>query len=312
MSKNMPRSVVALEFSPAYLKLVEFLPQENQIATVAVKPLDVSQWGDDAYLLEQIQGLLAKHVPHKNVDLVSAVAAEHAMLRLVEVPNGEDNVLDALQWDLEQYLTRSLDDYLLDYQAVGSNAAENGKLYLVAAYRRSEVERLRRLLESTGFPLSVLDIDAFAAINAFEANYPELQSGKTLLVKADAQAMTCLRVQNGMFQGYDAIPVDTSILELSAQAKTDRLLDLVQEVRARFEASQDAWGGVDQVLVCGDLALDGEFRELLESNLSVPLVSLNPFKEMIFRQDPEQAGFMDAAAQCAGVLGLALRRGGDC
>ena len=48
-------SVVALELSRSYLKLVEFLPAENQISMVAIKPLDAARWSDDAYLSEQIK-----------------------------------------------------------------------------------------------------------------------------------------------------------------------------------------------------------------------------------------------------------------
>ncbi len=313
MAKSAARSIVAVEFSPAYLKLVEFLPLENQIAMVAVKPLEVSRWGDDAYLQEQIRATLAKHVQAKRMDLVGSVSAGHAVLRTVEIPEGEDNPLDALQWDMEQYLARPLDDYLMDYQALGPNSAENGRLYLVAAYRRSQVDRVQRLLEASGSPLVVLDVDAFAAVNAFEVNYPEMQSGRTLLVKADAEALTCIRAQNGMFFGCEAGTVDPGIIDLNGQAKTDKLLDIVQAVRKRLDAAQDAWGEVENVMLCGDLSLDGEFRELLGANITLPLTPLNAFKEVAFALSPEQTErLMPSAPQCASVLGLALRRGGDC
>ncbi len=313
MAKNLTRSIIAVEASPAYLKLVEFLPLENQIAMVAVKPLDISQWGNDEYLSQQLRETLTQYVDSAQVDLVAAVPSEHAVLRLVEIPEGEENVLDALQWDMEQYLARPLKDYLMDYQAIGPNAAENGRLYLVAAYRHSEVERLRRWIESTGYPLVVLDVDAFALVNAFEANYPEMQEGRALLIKADVHALTCVRAQHGLFFGSDTSSVDAGLLDLSGQAKTDRLLDLVQEIRLRFEAAQSAWSEVETVVVCGDLALDAEFRELLAANLPVPLVPLNAFKEAAFALEPEQsARLIPSGPQCAGVVGLALRRGGDC
>jgi Tfp pilus assembly PilM family ATPase len=212
---------------------------------------------------------------------------------------------------MEQYLARPLDDYLMDYQALGSNENETGRLYLVAAYRRSEVERLRGILESTGFPLVVLDVDAFAAVNAFEANYPEMQQGRTFLVKVDANGFTCVRAQNGMFHGCDTGPVDPGILDLNGQSKTDRLLDLVQELRIRLDAARDAWGEVDNVVLCGDLALDTEFRELLESNVPMPLLPLNAFKEVTFALGSEADGILPSAPQFAAALGLALRRGGD-
>ncbi len=302
-----------MDLSRAYLKLVEFLPLENQIAMVAVKPLEISQWNNDAYLSEQVSAALEKHVSGDQVELVAAVPAEHAVVRLVEIPASEDNVLDALQWDMEQYLAAPLDEFLMDYQAVGPNASETGRVYLVAAYRRKEVDRLRAIFESTGFPLSVLDVDAFAALNAFEINYPDMHAGRTLVVKADAHNVQCLRVAGGHFLSLDSRPVDVGLLDLSGEAKTDGILSVVQGIRASLDAAMDALGEVDNVVVCGDLSLDPEFRELLESNCPMPLIPLDAFKEVAFALSPEKSAvFAPSAPQCAGALGLALRRGGDC
>jgi Tfp pilus assembly PilM family ATPase len=302
-----------MDLSRAYLKLVEFLPLENQIAMVAVKPLEISQWNNDRYLSEQIRAALEKHISGDQVELVAAVPAEHAVVRLVEIPVGEENILDALQWDMEQYLAAPLDEFLMDYQAVGPNANESGRVYLVAAYRRSEVDRIKAIFESTGFPLAVLDVDVFAALNAFEVNYPEMVSGRTLVVKADAHCVQCMQVSGGHFQSMETRPVDVGILDLSGEAKTDGILGIIQGIRTSLDAAMDALGEVDNVIVCGDLSLDPEFRELLESNCPIPLIPLDAFKEVAFALSPEKSAvFAPSAPQCAGALGLALRRGGDC
>ena len=313
MVKNSARSVVAVEFSPSFLKLVEFLPLENQIATVLLQPLEISQWGNDEYLAEQIRSLLQKNIRSEDIDLVCSVSAEHTALRNFEIPLAEDNVLDAIQWDMEQYLARPLDEYLMDYQLMGSNQQENGRTVLTAAYRRSEVERLQRLLESTGYPLAVLDVDTFATINAFEANYPEMLASRTFIIKADAHGIICIRTQNGSFFGNDVFKVNSGILDLNGQAKTDRLLDLVHEIRQRMDETRNEWGELDQVILCGDLAQDEEFRDLIEANSPMPMATLNAFREMVFAEGFNESadGITSSAPQFACVLGLALRRRGD-
>src|SRR6185436_5088023 len=150
MAKKNP-SVVALELSRSYLKLVEFLPLENQIATVAIKPLEASRFEDDGYLTEQIKTSISKHVQDSEVELVTAMPGENAIIRQIEIPNSEDNIVDAVQWEMEQYLIHPLDEYLLDYQALGSNQDETARLYLAAAFRRREVERFKRIMEDTGW-----------------------------------------------------------------------------------------------------------------------------------------------------------------
>jgi Tfp pilus assembly PilM family ATPase len=69
---------------------------------------------------------------------------------------------------------------------------------------------------------------------------------------------------------------------------------------------------VDQIALCGDLALDDEFREVLEANLPSEVLPVNAFKEIAFALAPEKiAVFQPSAPQCAGAVGLALRRRGD-
>ncbi len=310
---NKISSVVALELSHSYLKLVEFLPAENQISMVAIKPLDASQWDNDNYLVEQIRSSINKHVSETNADMVTAMSSENAIIRVVEVPNSEDNIIDSIQWEMEQYLIQPLAEYLLDFQALGSSQDETAKSYLVAAYRRSEIERFTQIMERSGCSLAVLDLDVFAVQNVFEANYPEKLPLKTFLIKADSHVIKCLRTQNGHFLGFESIPVDATFMTSASDAKNDLVLDLVNKVRVHLDKAQDSWGGVDQIVLCGDLALDQEFREILEANMSLEVLHLNAFKEINFALSPEKSEvFMPSAPQCAGAVGLALRRRGDC
>ncbi len=312
MSKN-PQSIVALELSHAFLKLVEFVPAENQIAMVAIKPLDASQWEDDNYLVEQITSSISKHVSDPKSDLVTSMFSENAIIRVVAVPNIEDNINDFIQWEMEQYLIQPLNEYLLDFQSLGSNQDETARTYLVAAFRRSEVNRFTTILERCGCNLAVLDLDVFAAQNVYEINYPEKLPLKTFLIKADSHVIKCARTQNGQFLDFQSTAVDASFMNLASEPKTEMVLSLVNQVRMALEAAQDTWGGVDQIMLCGDLALDTEFREMLEANMPTQVLQLDAFKEINFSLSPEKSAlFMPSSPQCAGVVGLALRHRGDC
>ncbi|HKP97122.1 MAG TPA: pilus assembly protein PilM [Fibrobacteria bacterium] len=305
-------SVVALELSRSFLKLVEFLPAENQISTVAIKPLDADRWDDDAYLAEQVRQSVSKHVSEPDADLVAAMSGENAVIRQVDVPNSEDNIIDAIEWEMEQYLIHPLEEYLLDYQSLGSNPDETARSYLVAAFRRKEVERCKRIMEQSGCNLAILDLDVFAAQNVFEVNYPEKLPLKTFLIKADSNVIKCIRTQNGQFLGFESTPVDAAFMASGSEAKANLVLGMVNQVRGALDRTHDAWGGVDQVVLCGDLALDNEFREMLEANMPSEVTHLNAFKEITFALSPEKSAvFQPSAPQCAGAVGLALRRRGD-
>src|SRR5690606_17584759 len=246
-------------------------------------------------------------------DLVTAMCGENALIRQIEIPDSEDNIIDAIHWEMEQYLFHPLEEYVLDFQALGPNREETAKAYLVAAFRRSEVVRFQGIMERSGCKLAVMDLDIFAAQNVFEINYPEKLPLKTFLIKADSHVVKCIRFRNGQFLSFETVPVNDAFITSGGEYKSDLVLGLVNQVRASLERAQDAWEGVDQIVLCGDLSLDDEFREMLEANLPAEITHLNAFKEITFALSPEKSAvFMPSAPQCAGAVGLALRRRGDC
>jgi hypothetical protein len=310
--KKSAHSIVALDLSPASLKLVEFLPLENQIATVVEQPLDPNQWGNDGYLQEALKTCIDTHIHTKNAEIITAVGGEHALIHQVEVPNAEDNIQDAIEWEMEQYLAHPLSGYLMDWQALGPNREETARLFLVAAYRRTEIQRLRGLIAATGHQLAVLDVDLFAAQNVFEVNYPERLQLKTLLIKADAHSLKCLRIHNGSFVGCDIRNVDESLASLGGSDRLDRIRALTREVHAIADRIQSDWG-LENCMVCGDLALDTDFRSELDASLPIETIALDCFRHVGMQiRTQSQPDLMASAARFAGVVGLALRRGGDC
>ena len=157
------RSVVAVELNPVSLKLVEYLPSENRVLAVAMETLEPERWGNSFYLEERLKAFVSRYRRMETSDLVSSVPGLNAIVRIVEIPAGEENILDAIQWDMEQYLARPLDQYAMDYRPLQSGG---GLTYLVAAYRRSEVARIQNLFESSiGIRLAALSVDAEALPN---------------------------------------------------------------------------------------------------------------------------------------------------
>lgn len=310
--KKSANTIVALDISPASLKLAEYLPLENQIATVFEQAIDPNQWGNDAYLREAVSQCIRQRVQSAKFEIVSSVAGDHSLVRQVEIPNSEDNIQDAIEWEMEQYLVHPLPEYLMDWQALGPNREETARLFLVAAYRRQEAMRIKQIIEETGHSLTVLDVDFFAAQNVFEVNYPERLPLKTLLIKADAHSLKCLRVQNGGFVGCDIRNVDESLSDLGGTDRMDRIRGLTREVHAIADRIQSDWG-LEGCIVCGDLAVDNDFRGELEAGLPIEVEALDTFRNIGLQTTAQAAADLHAAApRYAGVVGLALRRGGDC
>ena len=308
--------VVGLEVGRSYIKMAGYTPDKGQVTVVAIKPIEAANWEDDAYLSSEIQDCFKKHLKSNPSQITASVHGENAVVRLIEVPNEITNVHEYIHWELEQYLVRPLNEYLIDYQSLGSNAAEDAKKYLVAGFIRKEVERLRAILESVGVPLTVLDVDIFAAINVFEANYPDLAQQHRLLIKADSHSIQCVWIRNGMITGYEALPVAEGLLLADGEEKTS-LIEQTVETLIPYMGGQQKRSSFDEpitgVVFCGDLAADYEFSQIMESRCPQELVRLNAFKEIPFATSHDQMSMLNQAApQCAAAVGLALRQRGDC
>jgi type IV pilus assembly protein PilM len=66
-----------------------------------------------------------------------------------------------------------MDSVELDFQILDPDGDGLDMNVLLVAAKRELVQMKRNLLVDAGFPPSVIDVDAFALQNAFEANHPD-------------------------------------------------------------------------------------------------------------------------------------------
>lgn len=316
MPSRKQTSIVGIEMGKASLKLVEFLPESNEVVTLAIKPVEASRLADESYLIEKVRECIAGNMKATPSEVVTSIPSEHAVLHRVDIPNEEDNVLDAIQWELEQYLADSPDNFYTDYQSLGSNAEETTRGFLVAAFRKKEVERVQRVMAGAGLNLTVLDVDIFASQNIFEINYPDQLTSSTLIVKADMQGIKCIWTQKGEFLGFRNLSAPEFFHVADGEDRNQAISQLTDSIKA-FLLSEGVPSFVREpvtnLVLCGDLSRDEEFSTMLEADLPMGLVRLNPIKELNYQpRKEEEAMVMQIAPQFATAAGLAIRRGGDC
>ncbi len=117
---------------------------------------------------------------------IAAALSGHAVIvkRLALPSMSAAELAEAIPWEAEQYIPFALSDVQLDYQVLeGPSAlpAEALDVLLVAARRDRVLERVATI-EQTGRSPVVLDVEAFALANAYQANYPERTDGLAALV----------------------------------------------------------------------------------------------------------------------------------
>jgi Tfp pilus assembly PilM family ATPase len=306
-----PSTVAAFEIGPSCLKFVEMPRNEQRILATGLFPLEAGRWHESAYLAAQIRSALDTAARGNVTVVIASIPLGHAHLRVLEVP-AEADVRDAVRWEFSQYLARPLDAYVLDFQVEGGRTSESHPgthFVLAAAFHREATFALRKAVEhGSGLPLAVLDVDVAAVVNAFAVAHPEHLADRIVIVHANADSIALVRTRDGGFEGAVLRRDAGSALrpEAEAQDRAEGLLRCVGGITDSLAAFDGGWNLPDRIFLCGDLALDADFKELLRSRLPDGFLILNPYRNM---PGPDPADFPDAypgARYCA-ATGLALR-----
>jgi len=105
---------------------------------------------------------------------VSAVSGESIIVRYIQLPEMPENELKgAIRWEAEDYIPFPLEEVNLDSMILGrSEVAGSPKIdVLLVAARKELVAEHIDLLKGADLAPAVIDVDSFAFLNCFEANY---------------------------------------------------------------------------------------------------------------------------------------------
>lgn len=105
---------------------------------------------------------------------VTAVSGESIIVRYVQLPDmPETEVKGAIRWEAEDYIPFPLDDVNLDSMILGKSAsggAQKIDILLVAA-KKDQIADHMDVLRRTELTPEIIDVDSFAFLNCYEANY---------------------------------------------------------------------------------------------------------------------------------------------
>lgn len=121
---------------------------------------------------------------------VSSVSGESIIVRYIQLPDMPENELKgAIRWEAEDYIPFPLDDVNLDSVILGKSevgGAQKIDVLLVAAKKELVAEHVS-LLKTVGLAPAIIDVDSFAFLNSFEANYMPNASEVVALIDIGAE-----------------------------------------------------------------------------------------------------------------------------
>ena len=294
------KSVIGIDLGPNVVKMVEYSPQKKEVLTIAKLFIKPSEWESADALYHKVLQWVEEKKQSAHAVLAVGLPGEKGVIRSFEMPEGKAEFPEHIAWELEQYLAEPVSEFVFDTHW------QTEFQVLATAFRKELVQSYQMGLQSKSLPLAVLDVDAFAVVNAFEINYPEETRGPVLLLKADAHGLSCLNLSASLWKHMECIPLSQDYVELEeAEEKKEMLKGALDRLTAVFAGKSDR---PEKGFYCGDLAADPVFVESLREALVIHWEPLNAFRKVTFPHDPEhQQKVQETAPQCAAALGLALR-----
>jgi len=340
---------IALDIGSTFIKLVKLKGsnrnyQLQKFGMVQLPPEVIVEGAvmDAGRVVDAIKELLeAQKVTTK--EAVISVSGSSVIIKRVSIADMTDEELaESIKWEAEQYIPFSIDDVNVDFQKLGSGAAEGQADVLLVAVKKDKINDYVNLVKEAGLQPVVMDVDAFALANMYELNY-EIESGITALLNIGASVMNINILRDGtsiftrdisvggnrytealqrdfgltyedaekVKRGEEVANLDHEQLTSVMSSVTD---DIVTETQRSFEFFRSTTGSdkVSHVLVSGGCARIGNFTTVLSERLEIPTEVANPFKNIKIdtkRFDP--AYLAESAPLSAVAVGLAIRRPGD-
>jgi type IV pilus assembly protein PilM len=343
--KNKP--LVGLDIGSSSLKAVELVKSKKgyQLTGFAYEPLAPDLVVDGAVMdapavSETIKQIFAA-AKFKPKGVATGVSGHSVIVKRVVVPAATpDEVESSIQMDAEQYIPFDIAEVNLDYQVVGpgtTSAEEAGMEVVLVAAKKDKIQNHTNVISLAGRIPEIVDIDAFALQNAFEANYTVDADAPVALLNIGATLMNININKGGMplfirdvsVGGNQYTDILQKELQLNFQEAEDLKLGktggseaemvqpllesitemLIMEVQKTFDFFRETYPSetISQVLISGGTSRMIGLAEHIQATFGYPTEILDPFKSITIASKVDTEKVMALGPALAVAVGLALR-----
>lgn len=351
MAKN--KLALGLDIGSSSVKLVHLKEGKRGFSLLAwgEAPLPAeavvdNQLMNSAAIVEAIRELVAQQKV-KTKEVAIGVRGHSVIIKRISMPvMSQEDLDESIQWEAEQYIPFDVKDVNIDTQILTPQGDAAGQMdVLLVAAKKDMINDFTAVCAEAGLTATVVDVDAFAVQNAFEANYPQAPGQPVVLINVGAAVTNINIVNNGLATFTRDITVggnafteeiqkqlnisaeEAEALKVGGHGETDAVVP--QEVERVIQGVADQMGGEIQrsldfhaatapdvhptrVYLSGGTARIPALFKVIEQRAGVPVEILNPFKNIeVDNRKFEPAVIMNAAPAAAVAVGLALRRPGD-
>jgi len=271
--------------------------------------------------------------------IAAGVSGHSVIVKRVVLPVATEQEVDAsIQFDAEQYIPFGLSEVNMDYQIVGPALGDDpGMEVLLVAAKKDKIQNHTNVIGLAGRAADVVDVDAFALQNAFEANYNVDPMATVALLNIGASLMNINITKGGMplfirdvsVGGNQYTDILQKELQLSFQEAEDLKLgktggteaDMVQpllesitdmlimEVQKTFDFFKETYPHetIAQVFICGGTARIAGLADKIQETFGYPSEVLDPLKSITLSPKVNASQITALGPALTVAVGLALR-----
>lgn len=348
-----PKSLVGLDIGSSSVKAIELKPSGKgyRVSAIGVEPVPADSIVDGAIIdggavADAVRRLFANK-RFKAKDVVASLSGNSVIVKKITLPAmTESELAESIFWEAEQYIPFDIQDVNLDYEiletAIGQDNQGSMDVLLVAA-KKDKIADYTNVIVQAGKTPVIVDVDAFALQNAYEANYGFDAASVVAILNAGASAIN-INILSGSQSVFtrdvsmggnaftEAVQKDLDLPYDSAEqlkkgadvegasyedaravlkAMTDNVLLEVEKTFDFFKTTA-ASDRIDRIMLCGGASRVEGFAEALRERFDTEIEQFDPFRQISI--DIKKLGLAsldDVAPFTAVAVGLALRKVGD-
>lgn len=341
-----PRKLVGLDIGSSSVKAVELARKGDgyELVSLGLEPLGQDVVVDGSIMDALLVSSAIKKVVTQNKIKVKEVATSvsgHSVIvkRMTLSAANEAEVAAAIPYEAQQHIPFDVADVNVSYQVMGPSPAGGGMEVMMVAAKREKILNHTNVLSQAGRVPVVVDIDALALQNAFEANYdPEpgalialLNIGASTLninIVRDETPLFTRDVSVGGNQYTDTLQkeLDLSfddaemlkqgrpVTNVSPEAAIPHLRPvseiLLLEIQKTFDFFRQTTSQEDiqAIYLAGGTAKVTGLLELLKEEFKVPIEMMDPFRRVNINPARFDVAYAaEVAPRVCVAMGLALR-----
>jgi type IV pilus assembly protein PilM len=341
------KSTVGLDIGASSIKLVKLDHAKGgySVSAIGIRELPpesivADEIRDREAVIFNIQSLIDQTDPRIK-DVVVSISGHGVITDKFTIDKkNEPEAEQAILFETEQRAPFDIDDVTLAYHIIKTDEEINKMDVLLVAARKEYLKMYLELIEDCGLRPVIVDDDAFAIFNAYEANYDIDASKVTALVNIGHDVTNITYLTEGLFnatrdvsagtreianavqrefrlnpeltaktiKGEMTESIDQDMLKATIVSATDELVSGIELAFSYFK-SQAKIDTIDWIVLSGGGALVPHLPEFLQSKLNVPLEIANPLRNVDY--DPELFQYLQPekiSPLLSVAVGLAMRK----